>query len=338
MMRICPSVPQFNVFYAKQIKNSNFKPQFSKKYCTFVAEMKKELSILIPAYNYDCTQLVQGLCRQLSEMVSIGVKSEVIVAEDGTSDEDALAANATIAKWEHCRYIRRSENVGRAAIRNFLTQNATYEWLLFLDCDMELPDDMFVRRYLESYGHEVVDGGFGVSENKALEGHNLRYTYEWHAQDKHSVEQRRNNPYRSFRTTNFLVSRQIMTDIPFDERFLHYGYEDVLFGKMLKQRGITIEHIDNPMILTCVESNDTFIDKTEEGLRTLYRFREDLRGYSQLLTFVSGIHVGLVKSSIRLWHRLFGPLERRHLCGNRPTLRIFNIYKVGYYLSLTKND
>lgn len=300
--------------------------------------MKKELSILIPAYNYDCTQLVQGLCRQLSELASFCIRAEVIVAEDGTTDDVALTANAAIAQWEHCRYIRRSENVGRAAIRNFLAKNALYEWLLFLDCDMELPDNMFVRRYLESNGKTVVDGGFGVTENKALEGRNLRYTYEWHAQDRHSVEQRRKNPYRSFRTTNFLVSRQVMTDIPFDERFHHYGYEDVLFGKKLKQEGIAIEHIDNPMMLSNVESNDIFVAKTEESLRTLYSFRNDLRGYSKLLTFVSGIHIKPVKSAIRLWHKLLGPIERRHLCGSHPTLRVFNIYKTGYYLSLTNND
>ena len=300
--------------------------------------MKKELSILIPAYNYDCTQLVQGLCRQLSEMASQGVKAEVIVAEDGSTDESALTANADIARWEHCRYIRRSENVGRAAIRNFLARNAAYEWLLFLDCDMELPDNMFVKRYLENNGQAVIDGGFGVSENKALEGRNLRYTYEWHAQDRHSLEQRRNNPYRSFRTTNFLVRRQIMASIPFDERFRHYGYEDVLFGKRLKQQGVSIEHIDNPMMLSNVETNDIFVAKTEESLRTLYRFRDDLRGYSRLLTFVSGIHINSIKSAIRLWHKLLGPLEKRHLCSNHPTLRVFNIYKTGYYLSLTNND
>ena len=51
------------------------------------------------------------------------------------------------------------------------------------------------------------------------------------------------------------------------------------------------------------------------------------------LTFDSGIHIGSVRGLIRLWHRLFGHLERRNLCGKRPCLKLFNLYRLGYYVS-----
>ncbi|MBR2233513.1 MAG: glycosyltransferase family 2 protein [Prevotella sp.] len=301
--------------------------------------MKKELSILIPVYNYDCTQLAQGLCRQMAELeLAEGARLELIVAEDGSSVADTLVANAQLATLPRCHYIRRNQNVGRAAIRNFLARQSQYQWLLFLDCDMQLPGDHFLRNYLCCEGQDVVDGGFGVAEAPSLQGHNLRYSYEWSELKRHSVEQRRANPYRSFRTTNFMIRRDIMLNHPFDERFLHYGYEDVLFGKELKQHQIAITHIDNAMLLTDLETNDVFVSKTEEALRTLHQFRSDLRGYSRLLTLVEGIHLGVVRGLIKLVHRLAGPLLRRNLCGRHPSLRLFKIYKLGYYLTLTKND
>ena len=82
------------------------------------------------------------------------------------------------------------------------------------------------------------------------------------------------------------------------------------------------------------EPNDQFLRKTEEALDTLNDFRDDLRGYSQMLTLTEGIHIGFVKSLIRLWHRLFGTIERRNLCGRHPNLTVFKLYKIGYYLTI----
>lgn len=300
--------------------------------------MKHELSILIPVYNYSCIDLIHNLCRQAQQLSTQGLVFEVIVAEDGSTNEESLAANAVIASLPHCRYLPFKQNVGRAAIRNLLAQESRYEWLLFLDCDMQLPGDNFLLTYIQHEGADVIDGGFGVTEQPQLLNRNLRYSYEWTEQANHSASQRRQHPYRSFRTTNFMISRNVMMANPFDERFRHYGYEDVMFGKKLRQQGITIAHIDNPMMLSDNETNLEFVEKTEEAIRTLHQFRDDLRGYSRLLTLVDGIHVGLVRSAIRLGHRLAGPLERRNLCGNHPRLMVFKLYKLGYYLTLTDND
>ena len=300
--------------------------------------MKQELSILIPVFNYDCTSLIDGLCLQASALEQKGVQIEIVIAEDGSADASALQANAALASKPYCRYIVRQENVGRAAIRNFLAQESRYTWLLFLDCDMQLPHSHFLADYLDSSGTEVVDGGFGVTENRQLMGRNLRYTYEYCSQKRHSLQERTKNPYRSFRTTNFMIRRDIMLRYPFDERFRHYGYEDVLFGKVLKKNGIGISHIDNPMMLTDVETNAVFVAKTEESLHTLHQFRSDLLGFSRLLTAVENINSRFTKGMLRMVHRLFGRLERRWLCGRHPNLKVFNLYKIGYYLELEKQN
>lgn len=292
---------------------------------------RNEISILIPVYNYSCLPLVQELQRQAANM---GIQYEIIVADDGSTQQETVASNSAISALPSCRFIRREVNVGRSAIRNFLTQQSSYQWLLFLDCDMEVPDSQFLERYIEATDGDVVDGGIAIGGDRQQWKQNLRYRYELNCAPQHTAQERAKHPYRSFRTTNFMAKREVMLGHPFDERFLHYGYEDVLFGKQLRQSGLTILHIDNPLLLTDYEPNPVFVDKTEESLRTLHQFRCDLKGYSSLLTFIEGIHLPIITALFKVSHSLFGRLERWCLCSNHPNLMIFKLYKIGYYLHI----
>lgn len=298
--------------------------------------MNYELSILIPVYNGNCLAQVQELHRQAEAIA--GLTYEILVADDGSTDSAIVEANRQIDSFSHSRYIIRAVNAGRAAIRNFLAQQAQYGWLLFLDCDMTVCRADFLQTYLECSANptaprapQVVYGGYVVGKGQPS---NLRWLYEQEAAPRHTAEERRKQPYRDFHTANFLIRRDVMLAHPFDERFRHYGYEDVLLGKQLRQAGIPIAHIDNPVGFDSFEDNPSFVSKTEEGLHTLYEFRSELRGYNGLLTLVDGIHIGLVKHAIRFWHRLFGGLERRQLYGRNPNLMVFKLYKLGYYLNI----
>lgn len=288
------------------------------------------LSILIPTFNDLCVNLVEGLRLQAEET---GITYEILVADDGSTDEDVVRQNNAISQWPYCQYLRHTNNIGRAAIRNLLVRTAQHEWLLFIDSDMTLFRPNFLARYLLADDVDVIDGGVVIGGDvEALRG-NLRYRYEKSAEHEHTVEKRQQNPYRDFHTANFLIRRELMLSHPFDERFRHYGYEDVIFGKQLRAAHIAITHIDNPMGFCTFESNPDFVSKTEEGLHTLLLFRNELRGYSRLLTLVDSIHIPLILSIIRFSHRLFGTLIRRNLCGPHPNLQLFKLYKFGYYLS-----
>lgn len=295
--------------------------------------MKHELSILIPIYNSDCREQVTKLSRQ-AEAID-GLAYEMIVADDGSPETAVGDWLSAVSQLPNVRCIRRKQNAGRAAIRNFLAQQAKYEWLLFMDGDMSIPTEDFLRKWVEADIEQVGYGGYIVGTGNVS---NLRYLYEKQCEPMHRAEERRKRPFMHFHTCNFMIAKELMLQHPFDERFHHYGYEDVLFGKRLRQAGITIAHPDNPAGFFDYEDNARFVSKTEEGLRTLHTFRHDLRGYSHLLTITDGIHIGVIKSLIRLWHRLFGAMERRSLCGKAPNLKVFKIYKLGYYLSLTNND
>lgn len=293
------------------------------------AQIMKDISILIPTYNDRCAPLVETLQQQAC---TLDINYEIIVADDGSTDADVLAANRSVNQLPHCRLVECPENKGRSAIRNFLAQQARYPWLLFLDCGIAIHHQHFLHDYALSVGSDVIDGGVSILDDGSQSRANLRYIYELKAAPRHSARQRSLRPYRHFRSTNFMISRNIMLRHPFDERFHSYGYEDVLFGKALEHHQVSIQHIDNSVALQNFESNDRFISKTEESLRTLYQFREELQGYSRLLDHVRML--GPFAPLVRYMHRLLGPMERRHLTSSHPSLPLFHLYRLGYYLSL----
>lgn len=291
--------------------------------------MRNELSILIPTYNCSCYTLVKQLQKQCEDQE--GLHYEIVVADDGSTDTASIEANHGIGGLDNCRFERRAQNTGRAAIRNFLAQRARYDWLLFVDSDMVVGRADFIESYREAPG-EVVYGGYEVrGDDKKLRG-NLRFAYEKRAEAAHKAAQRQLHPYADFHTSNFLIARNTMLAHPLDERFRHYGYEDVLFGKHLKKAGVAISHIDNPLLFASFESNAAFVAKTEEGLRTLHEFQADLQGYSRLLDETGKIRV--LWPAIRLFHKLTGGRQRRQLTGSAPSLWVFRCYKLGYFLSL----
>lgn len=291
--------------------------------------MITELSILIPTYNQLCTQLVHDLYEQVR---LLGIDYEIIIADDGSTDKCIKQKNSAISKLSHVYYITKEENRGRAAIRNFLAQQAQYDWLLFIDSDMVVCRTDFLRQYMAHDNEEVVYGG--VIINGYQEG-NLRCAYEHQTAHEHTLEKRQKRPYHDFHTANFMICRERMIENPFDERYRQYGYEDVAFGILLKEKNIHILHIDNPVSFEVYENNSEFVNKTEEGLRTLWLFREELRDYSRLIHTIASIPTPAL-SLIRLWHTLFGQLERRQLTGSHPRLWMYHLYRLGYYASLKK--
>lgn len=296
------------------------------------------LSILLPSYNNICLPLVKELQRQASLIEAL--QYEIIVADDGGTDFYVKQQNTSINDIPYCRYIIREENVGRAAIRNFLASQAQYDWLLFLDSDVSMVRKDFLAQYISvihsfpSSDVTVIDGGITVCGNQELLRHNLRFWYEYKSQAVHTADKRKLKPHKNIHTANLLVPRKVMMQHGFDERFVRYGYEDVLFGKRLKERNIKVMHVDNPVGLDKFETNISFIHKTEEALQTLHDFSLELEGYNGILDITNRLRRWHLLWIVRLWHSIFYPIEKLNLVSSHPSLTIFNIYKLGYYASI----
>ena len=276
-----------------------------------------------------CVELVSTLQQQASQLP---ISYEIIVADDGSTDASTIEANRAINDYTNSRYIERPENAGRAAIRNYLAEKASKPWVLFIDSDMVVRCPDFLRNYVDTPDEEAVwDGGISVGGNANELKNNLRYQYESAAEHLHTAERRQQQPYRDFHTANFMAPKQLMKKRPFDLRFRHYGYEDVLFGMQLEKQHIPIYHINNPLSFEVFEDNDQFLSKTEEGLRTLHTFRQELKGGSRLLQRVE--HLGWLLPLLRLYHQTTNKLERRFLL-RHPSLFVFSLYRLGYYATL----
>lgn len=294
---------------------------------------KNQISILLPTFNCSCKELVNSLQQQCADRVEY----EIIVADDGSTEKRWIEENKVIESLPHVSYLVLHENVGRAAIRNFLARQAHYPWLLFIDGDISLDNPHFIQNYIQSRG-EVVVGGLTIGGDPQQWGNNLRYRYEKACEEAHNAENRQTKAHQEFRTTNFLIHRDILLQHPFDEQFHYYGYEDVLFGKELQNSGITIQHINNPVLLDDYENNTLFLEKTEEALRTLYTFRQQLSGYSTLLRHVKRLERLKMLPLVNFSYKMTAKGIKRQLQGNNPKVFLFTIYKLMYFVHLIKQQ
>lgn len=294
------------------------------------------LSILIPVYNFDVTDLVKNLHKQ-----AINTKKafEIILIDDGSSQE-FRTINKKI-NLENLRYIEESVNIGRSKIRNKLAEYSSYPYLLFMDCDSKVTSDNYIAGFLK-YCHQdiVVCGGRTYDPEKPIDPDLYLRWKHGTAKEVFSVETRNKFPNRSFMANNFLISKYLFNKIKFDEDIEGYGHEDTLFGFELKKLKIKVIHIDNPLIHIGLENNLSFIEKTREGIKNL--------------KYISGInaHASILEEDIKLL-RYYKLLERNHLknlvaylfkksednlkrnlCGKYPNLFLFDLYKLGYMCTL----
>ena len=264
-----------------------------------------KLSILIPTYNYDCSQLVQQLQQQLPE------NAEIIVGDDSPP-----------------------HNLGRAARRNALAREAKGEWLLFIDADAQVRSSHFIADYLAaSEQAQVVCGGTGNLPECPRAKARLRYDYEVKAEKRLTLAHRQKHPYIGFTTFNFLIERNLFLSILFDERLKEYGHEDTLFGLELKKRGINILHIDNKLTHLGLEDADEYLQKTEVALRSLAFMPLEQQENVRVSALALRLKRFYLQGFVRFVFKICKPLLRLNLLGKRPNQTLFAFYKLGYFVS-----
>lgn len=307
------------------------------------------LSILIPTYNYNARALVEGL-RQCAEAEA--VEAEIIIGDDASTCETAWleayeGEPSTDTPPSHSTPIlvlRSPHNVGRAINRNRMADAAQGEWLLFVDCDAAVPAQpqaphqppvFSLRRYLQAaQTATVVCGGLRHPTINPCPEATLRFAYELEADRHRSAAERAQHPYRQLTFFNLLLRRDVFLAIRLDEQCRDYGYEDTLFGAELAKRKTPLLHIDNPLIHIGLESNDVFLQKTETALRTLHTLQGQMAGHSRLHNIALRVQLYHAAGIIVCLFRLTRHLLRRNLLSHHPSLRLFSLYKLGYYLSL----
>lgn len=297
----------------------------------------KNLSIAIPTRNDDCCQTVSKLLEQARRETSLDF--EILIADDASDNAEVIRQLNIIGNQEGCRLIRLKENVGRAAVRNMLAREAKYDKVLFIDAGVDINNQDFLKTYiLHANDADIVCGGWKTEVGAETAKANLRAKYELGCEKNHTPLQRNKHPYRSFRTVNFLVHKDILLNNPFPADMTGYGYEDVVFGKQAEKAGCTVLHIDNPVVYKSYEDNEAFVNKTIQSVNTLYIYRERIGQYSKLHSIAFRLRKLRLDSLMVFLYKQRSETWKKQLCGNCPSLRMLSLLKLGCYLSLLGND
>ena len=144
------------------------------------------LSILIPSYNWDCSQLVQDLLEQIPE------DAEIIVGNDKSTDPKAISAFQYISTLKQCKIYEPAKNLGRARILNRLFELSSGKWILIMDCDTKIDNPNYIKDYLTATENHNADAFCGGMKNTETcpPGCELRWNYETRVAKKLTVSYR----------------------------------------------------------------------------------------------------------------------------------------------------
>ena len=289
------------------------------------------LSVCIPVYNFDVTELITDIRNQIN---TDDLDAEIIFIDDASQEE--MRQRNEIVKSLTDHYILLEKNIGRSKIRNLFLKYSKSDYLLFLDCDGKIINKGFIKNYINfinDYHPDVVYGGRTVNESKP----DLRYGLRWKfaiERENLPVDVRRKNPYRDFQTNNFIVRKSVLENHPFDESILQYGYEDLIFAKDLYNTKIKIEHIDNPIYNNDVETNEVFLKKADQSAKSLAHLIEtdlDVRNSSNIKLAKA---YGLLKKTggiriYKMFYKIMKPFIIRKLLSGKAELKTLDLYKLG---------
>ncbi|MDR0795626.1 MAG: glycosyltransferase [Tannerella sp.] len=291
------------------------------------------LSICIPIYNFNVTELVKSL---YDEAETLCIEYEIILS-DNASQANFRQENALLAALPNVHYFQSEINMERAGNRNFLFKTAQFPFILFMDCDSKVAKKDYIKDFLPFCVPGIVClGGRVYDREKPKDSKHIFHWKVGRSRESKPAEMRSKRPNNSFMSCNFLIDQNIFNIVTFDERLQGYCNEDTLFGIELKKKGITITHIDNPLYHIGLEKAEVFLSKIEEGLRNYHKINYL---YNNDPIFIESCKILSVESRLKKWHLaklfkfLFLILRKRmyrNLVGKNPSLFVYDLYKLGY--------
>ncbi|RZS91887.1 glycosyltransferase family 2 protein [Aquimarina brevivitae] len=294
------------------------------------------VSILIPVYNYDISQLLEKLEQ---ELVGLDVTTEIIILDDCSTDERLKAQNKSRAK--HHIYLENNSNLGRVATRLKLAKQAQFECLLFLDADVLPVYPNFISKFLSvnSHKYDLIFGGIVYAKDPPESEYSLRWNYGKRREAKSLVE-RIKQPYASIISQHFFIHKETAITIFTIMDLDRYGM-DILFTYLLKEHKVAILHIENPTEHLGLEKNRDYLVKTKRGLRTTYELEtkgfipKNYRPIQQKSNLISTLFLA---KPLLYFISKYNTVMADRLCSKNPNLLIFDLYKLYHYLQLKSNS
>ena len=296
------------------------------------------LSILIPSYHFNTYPLVKELYTQCT---TLNITFEILVQDDASGIH---YDNFLINGLDCCSYTSSVKNNGSATTRNLLVKKAVHEWILFLDCDVLPASENFIQHYITNIPHKpaIVFGGIAYYNQKPLRDEMLRWVYGKKREEKSAAKRQAQNASH-FLCSNVLLHQSVFRKVMFDEDIVQYGYEDLLFSKKTEACHFPVIQTDNPAYHLKLEKSRQYLQKTETALHVLHTLIAEnklqyndtgitrLYGILKKLNVISLFNFVLRKLKIQT-------LLQKNLLSDKPSIRAFDLYRLGYFMSLNKTS
>ena len=238
------------------------------------ADSSVRISICIPYFRYDISRLLAELIRQ---SVSLRDVVEIIVADDGGGDEELTNKIKLIAGQSYVCVsgVIFSMNIGRAAIRNQLASMARGSYILFLDADMYPDVDNFINNYIDhsNLNFDVIVGGRSYSRVEKVGSSEALYYFFSKRSECLGAEQRQAQSWRYIFTNNIAIKRNVIIEIPFDEGYSGWGYEDTDWALSAIAKNVSVLHINNAATHFGLIDTNSLLQKFDESVANFARIR-----------------------------------------------------------------
>lgn len=297
-----------------------------------------QLSILIPVYNYNIQPLVQSLLLQLK---NVDCKWEILLSDDASDDGFRVQNLEFINSINnlHVKLFQQKINIGNGPNRNYLIENATYDWLLFLDADVLAVEDNFLSNYIESMqstAQDIIAGNISYDIQNPLP-HLLRWKYG-KEKEQVSFNVRKKNPILNIRGANFAIKKALALKFNFPVLAENYGLIDTRFFLQFNEGQICV--IENPVYHLGIEDNSVFLQKTKKAVvNALFLLNKGDKPSIQISLISKYKRVRFLKGILAKIYSKSHLNFERNLLSNNPSVFIFQLYKLLYmsYLDVYEN-
>ena len=292
------------------------------------------ISILIPIYNFAVKELVSELSRQAQEL---NLDFEILCIDDNSKSK-YTELNKDIKKIYGVNYKLNKKNIGRSAIRNLLTKQSKYDYLLFLDCDIKIKEN-FIKKYIELKDKsDVIVGGVSYNDFKKIDKKKkLRWKYG-KLREERKAHFRNQKPYASFSACNLFINKKVSKIISFSETLTKYGHEDTLYGAELELNKFTVIHINNPIIHLGIDEALIFLEKTELALINLISLQKTHPKACRNIKIIK--YYKSIRKTLFISKGIF--IFCKYLCysllkNGNANLVVFDLYKLSFMLCLKED-
>ena len=238
---------------------------------------KPFLSILIPYYKDDPSDLLEALGQQDYDLSPLVNPVEILIYDDGSQDP-ALTQRVKQRMAElniATKAIIAAQNSGRSEARNRLQAEARADWVLFLDADMRPVKSCFLQAYLQliALGQaDVIFGGFTVTQDAVEKSQVLHHALSLNS-DCLPLSHRQASGPQHVASSNLCIRKSVLDSEGFDPEFTGWGWEDSEWAARIAAR-FTLLHVHNPALHLGLETTDTLLRRFATSGANYRRFTQ----------------------------------------------------------------